>query len=42
MFDGPVSRRDKLVGAILLIAMVVGFLGALVLFVTKWGQWTSH
>ena len=43
MFDDePVSKRDKLIGTILLSAMVVGFVAAMILFVTKWHQWTSR
>jgi hypothetical protein len=42
MFEEEPSERAKLIGATLLIAMVIGFLAALFLFVTKWGHWTSR
>jgi hypothetical protein len=42
MFEEDPSRRATIIGAVLLIAMIIGFLAAMVLFVTKWHQWTSR
>ena len=42
MFEEEPSRRANIIGAILLIALVIGFLTTMLLFTTKWHQWTSQ
>ena len=42
MFEEDPSRRATILGAILMIATIAIFVGAMVLFATKWGEWTSR
>ena len=42
MFEEDPSRRATIIGGVLLIAMIIGFLAAMLLFVTKWHQWISR
>lgn len=42
MFEEDPSRREQLVGAIVLIATMAAFVTAMVLFATKWHQWVSR
>lgn len=42
MFEEEPTKREKLIGVILLSATVIGFLMTMFLFITKWHQWTSQ